>query len=226
MLSSTDRSLVSQFHRIMDDVNRFCSHVKFSSVQALELREYFHETRALMRARNRAQVTTNLSPQLSAKVAWQMHKHWLVKIDFLADTEKPFLTSLALLMEHAVFAPTERCPASRLYVIFQGVARYDTRPLSKGCTFGERDVLLQNKYSKKPTAIAITYLHVHYVTREVIQELAGSGDYPNAFKSIRRWVRVQALKDYMLHLLRSDKQEQQKKAREASAAAASAKFSA
>ena len=153
------------FRRTMDDLNRFCAFHHLPLRNARELREYFHEKRELMRAESRHAVTNGLSPMLAAKIAWEMHKLWMVRVDFFAAAEKPFLSAIALSMKHTIYVPTERPSVGRLYVIFQGFCRYDGKTLGKGTNFGERDVLLRNDYTKRPSATAVTYLHVHYIER-------------------------------------------------------------
>ena len=140
---------------------------------------------------------------LSVKVAWEMHKAWMVKVDFFDRAEKPFLARLALAMCEEIYAPSERPPIGRLYVIYKGVCRYGGKTLLTGTHFGSEDVLLRNNYSPRPTAVAIGYLHVHHISRATIEGLLGGGDtFPQAYTSMRQWIIWRALKDYLISVAR------------------------
>ena len=198
----------TSFRRTMDDLNRFASYHALNFEHALALREYFHEKRDLMRAENRATVAQGLSPLLQAKIGWEVNKVWMVQIPFFAAAEKPFLSDIACALRHAVYVPTERPPVSRLYVVFQGVCRYMGRTLARGQHFGERDVLMRNTYMGRPSATAVSYLHVHFVGREAIEQIAAQ--YPSAHRAMRMHVIKEALRDYLVTQLRASRAAQKR----------------
>jgi CRP-like cAMP-binding protein len=195
------------FRNTMDDVNRFANFHKMPPSRALELREYYHEKRELMRAEAREKVTEGLSFKLASEVAWEMHKNWIVSIDFLRDAEKPFLTKLALMMKQTLFAPLEQPPPRRLYVIFKGTVRYNRGILAPGEYFGHRDVLLRNDYSPRPKAFALTFVQAHYIDTESLRSLAKEDDFPEAMKFINRWVILTALKHWLIMRVRQTKRD-------------------
>jgi hypothetical protein len=56
--------------------------------QGRHLRDYFHETRELMKMRARKEVVFALSPVLRERVSWDINKRWIIFIDFFAKGEK------------------------------------------------------------------------------------------------------------------------------------------
>merc|ERR1719440_1756871 len=76
------------FRQTMDDLNRFCNFHGLPQNVGLELREYFHEKRELMRAEARSKVIIGMSPLLMQQVAWDTNKEWLNRVSFLAQAEK------------------------------------------------------------------------------------------------------------------------------------------
>ena len=58
------------------------------------------------------------------------------------EEAKGFLVQVALSMRNEVYAPGDRLPPRRLYIITRGTAIYRGRVLNKGDSFGEQDVML------------------------------------------------------------------------------------
>ena len=56
-----------------------------------------------------------------------------------------FLVKVALVMQPAVFVPTERPPTHRLYIVTQGVAIYKGNKRSSGSSWGAEDVFLSSQ---------------------------------------------------------------------------------
>ena len=129
---------------------------------------------------------------------------WHILIVFIHRAQKPFLTSIALaLKKQSVYVPTERLPGARLYVLYQGLCRYHGSTMTIGSHFGERDVLMWSMQTKRPTAVAITYAHVHFIDREQLEQNAL--EFPVAYKAMRRWVIFQAIKDFLLQYAREQR---------------------
>ena len=144
-----------------------CTHadaLQFARVRV----EQFHEKRELTRAENRSAVTASLSPLLAAEVAWELNKDWMMGVDFFCEAEKAFLTEVELSMKEAVFVPTEKPPAGHLYVIYKGFCRYMGTARGSGDHFGAADVLLESVYVAKHRARAVSYLHVHLISRDTL----------------------------------------------------------
>jgi hypothetical protein len=59
--------------------------------QGRKLRDYFHETRDLLKARARKDVFVNLSPVLRERTSWNINKRWIVTMQFFSSAEKSFL---------------------------------------------------------------------------------------------------------------------------------------
>jgi len=84
------------FQKQMDELNRFVKFYRMNTLAGRVLRDYLHETRALMKMRARHQVLDTLSPLLQLRTSWAINKRWLVCVDFFKKAELPFLAKVAL----------------------------------------------------------------------------------------------------------------------------------
>jgi CRP-like cAMP-binding protein len=132
------------------------------------------------------------------KTAWEINKKWLVCVPFFSDAEMPFLTSVALRMQQAVYAPGDRPDASALYVVFKGSVKYNGKMLGPGDTFGEEDVLLHGEHHVRVQAMCKTYVHANYIPQDDLYELASH--YPEAMRSMKKYVMWVMFRKYMIRL--------------------------
>ena len=171
---------------------------------AMELRQFYLERNKEMRARSRRKVLQKFSPYLSEEVVWELDKKWLVKIPcfaLIADRangeELRFFVKMALAFEVSVFVPKDRPPARRLYVISQGVALYKGEQLGYGETWGSQDVFLKDKPNRaRLRAFAMTYLHVQWLSCEVLDGLRE--EFPRAYRLARFWTLMHAVGEWLI----------------------------
>ena len=150
-------------------------------------------TQQVLLADQRKRVFADLSETLKETVAWQLNGDWLESIPVLHRMPPKFLVRVALNMSMAVYAPKEKPPAQRLYVIIKGFCTYGGTTLKAGDHWGSRDMA----NTKHPfCATAITYLHVNYVATKTIFELADSFEDANVLRELKKWMLFQKFREH------------------------------
>lgn len=191
------------FQKQMDELNRFVKFYGIERPHAMQLREYFHETREVMRMRARYQVVEALSPLLRQRTSWTINKRWLVCVSFFKSSEMPFLAQVAMALEHVVYVPGDRPEMPRLYVIFKGTVKYMGHILGPGSTFGERDVLLCGPEVLYIRACCKTYVHANFLLPSRLFELAT--EFPVAMKNLKKHILREAFRREMHRLGRESR---------------------
>jgi len=135
------------------------------------------------------------------------------------EEAKGFLVQVALSMRNEVYAPGDRLPPRRLYIITRGTAIYRGRVLSKGDSFGEQDVMLTgNSFSfgdmeggqmvyverMRPQAYAITFLQVQFIGTEEFEMI--QPNYPKAYAAVKRVAVYRAVHEWLRAYLVHEKQ--------------------
>ena len=155
----------------------------------------------MLLAEQRKRVFADLSETLKETVAWQLNGDWLERIPVLQRLPEKFLVQVALNMSTAVYAPKEKPPAQRLYVIIKGFCTYLGRTLKQGEHWGQKDMA---KTKQPMCATAITYLHVNYVATQTIFELADSYDDDDntILWAIKKWILFQKFREHAFEQLK------------------------
>ena len=111
-----------------------------------------------------------------------------------------FLVKVALAMQPAVFVPTERPPAQRLYIVTAGVALFRGKKLKRGDSWGAEDVLLRSRsLGKSHRAVATTYLHALWVGASTFDELREYGhEFREAYMLVKLWATIYATGEAMV----------------------------
>ena len=142
----------TEFKLQMDELNRYIKFYRLSPDMAQRLREYFYETRITRQAEGRSAIVQQLTTGLQEAVSEQVNERWLQTVPFFRGlvgpdgqqvvnpVEKPFLAKVAVALQSGVFAPQERPPRGRVYVILQGEARYRGMRRTAGYCWGALDV--------------------------------------------------------------------------------------
>ena len=189
------------FWKLMDELNLFSSFYNLDHKTTLALRDFYHEKREVLRIEARKRTVEGLSPKLQAEICWATSAQWLVQIEIFANASKPFMVQIALSMTPQVYAPADRPPARRLYVLFKGLCKYGVRTLTPGMTFGESDVLMQGSHHKRMRAVCKSYVHVKFITSEKLMEVASA--YPETYCILRSITAWQVLKSELLTALKA-----------------------
>ena len=142
----------TEFKLQMDELNRYIKFYRLSPDMAQRLREYFYETRITRQAEGRSAIVQQLTTGLQEAVSEQVNERWLQTVPFFRGlvgpdgqqvvnpVEKPFLAKVAVALQSGVFAPHERPPRGKVYVILQGEARYRGMRRTAGYCWGALDV--------------------------------------------------------------------------------------
>ena len=171
-----------------NDLNRFCAFHSLPDALRRTLREYAIERKEVLRVKQRERVYSDLSEALKEKVAWTVNGDWLRRIPVMQRLPQKFLVQVALKMSPAVYAPKEKPPAQRLYVITTGICSYGGRTLKQGEHW--------RALTKTKGATAITYLHVMYVATQTIDELAATDGDATILWAIRKWTLWHKLREH------------------------------
>jgi len=131
---------------------------------------------------------------------------------------KGFLVHVALAMRNEVYAPTDRLPTRRLYLVVRGAVMYCGKILGVGESFGEQDVLLRGDSftvseadgscmvrceRRRPQAHAVTFLQVQFIGPDDLAAIAAY--YPKAYASVRRVAVFRAIRIWLKENLRHQK---------------------
>ena len=142
----------TEFKLQMDELNRYIKFYRLSPEMAQRLREYFYETRITRQAEGRSAIVQQLTTGLQEAVSEQVNEKWLQTVPFFRGlkgpdgkqvvdpVEKSYLAKVAVALQTGVFAPHERPPRGRVYVILQGEARYRGMRRNAGYCWGALDV--------------------------------------------------------------------------------------
>jgi hypothetical protein len=105
------------------------------------------------------------------------------------DGMQRFLIKVAMAMTPAVYVPSERPPALRLYMVSQGTALYRGERLRHGDSWGAQDVMLVSRgASKAYRAVSHSYLHVLWLDAAVFEALRGQGvEFTAAYQLLKLW---------------------------------------
>ena len=186
---------------------------------------YFYETRAQMAANSRQQIVEQMTVSLQEAVSARVQSKWLNGVPFfrgmksldgrhVCDAVEPgFLAKVAVALKSSVFAPLEKPPTCKLYIIMKGCARYRGSVRGLGYCWGALDVMLTNvgDVMPIPRATSIDYLHVAWVDGQTLRRIAN--EFPLSRHSLRVWTMINGIKEFMLHTLRTAPAEEREKAR-------------
>ncbi len=92
-----------------------------------------------------------------------------------------FACAITLRMKADVYAPKDRIPPPRLYLITEGSVKRDDELLGPGAYWGADDVVREEPSPR--TALATTYLHVQSITRADFRALRP--DHPEAYAAMQ-----------------------------------------
>ena len=186
---ATSNPDVKEARQLQDELNRFLRINVVPHEMRTQLREYFHQTFHLQRARERHKVMAIMSPKLQGQVALHLHRDSICKLPFLQGAEEGFFVQTAFCLQGAVFVPTELLPHGYFYIVERGVAiysgRFYTNKHSNKC-WGH-DVILRRADLRLYAAQALTYVEVYRMSHVDLFELAQR--YPRAHGMLR-WAAI------------------------------------
>jgi hypothetical protein len=204
---------VVAYEQDLDNLNRLCTHYHLPGEMSREFRRFIQESRASQKAGLLLHFYTNkLSPILAQRASSFINQALMEtpliryalenalsarernKREAAAQECYGFISMMMSRMRPFIYAPKDKPPKGKLYIITQGTALYKGVTLRPGGFWGELDVVMAKP--KRVCAVASTHLHVQAITREDFQRL--SDEYPRVYASVKRWVYWSSVKDFIL----------------------------
>jgi len=159
-------------YQTMDKLFELAKQYKFGSDLRVRLSQYLTQSRSISRSNYvREQVFPFMSQELAVQLCQVMHGHWFDKIWWLKSVGRSqFMVQLTLAFDPMLYAPKEYIKTTeRMYVIQRGLCIHGATIMSKDQCFGMDMLLTQEHLRINLTTLAISYLHVMYLTRGALQ---------------------------------------------------------
>jgi len=114
-----------------------------------------------------------MSPELAMQMTEVIHGKWLEKVWWLRKVARgPFMVELTLAFDPMLYCPNEFIVTTdRLFVIMRGIAVRGFQIISKGNCWGMDMLLTQSHLRMSFATVAMSYLHVLYITRKALLEI-------------------------------------------------------
>lgn len=137
------------------------------------LEVYFWQARATSHQNFvQERIMSRMSSELSLQLANVLHSNWLAKVWWLKNvTRSSFMVELTLAFDPLLLCPREVITTTdRLYVIRKGLCIHGRRVLCRDDCWG-MDMLLATEHLRQTyTAVALSYLHVLFLTRDALHD--------------------------------------------------------
>lgn len=136
----------------------------------LRLQDYFKQLRIVQRASLLQHTLSRMNAEIAVAVVDAVHSTWMDNVWWLAKVKRtPFLVQLVLEFCPLLFCPKEQIvTGDRLYVVQRGLCVHGRQVLSKDMVWGTDMLLLQPHLRSDRVTLAISYVHVNYLTRDAL----------------------------------------------------------
>lgn len=177
----------------MDTVLEMSKEFGLSNDLRMRLQEYFRQLRSTRRTTHLQMIMARMNSELAISFVLVIHGRWLGKIWWLKDVlGTPFIVQLSLATRPVLYCPKEYIAATdRLHIIQQGLCIHGRQVLSKDSCWGVDMLLSQEHLRQFLVTLAISYLHLLYLTREALE--ATLDRFPLEREKVRRAYRVLCL---------------------------------
>merc|ERR1711871_499166 len=175
------------FKQTMDSLNFFMKDKDLPNPLRIQLREYFNQTKHLMRAKTYGVLMDGMSMELRGKVAYELADQDLVHVWYLREEFgccRNFLTAISLSMNVSLFASKELVSSDCLRIIVRGLAGKEGRVLQPPQVWGEDCIVTYNALRNLQPVVALTYLEVMSIEGEDL--LAIAAFYPTERELLRK----------------------------------------
>ena len=200
-VATNSNPLNTEFRQTMDHLNEYMRSQALSYPMRQKLREYFQENHYVNVAEANEKVVLKMSPMLQRQVLIPSNKHWLQKLWFLKGSEPAVFVQIILSLQPHVFAPNERTPDEALGILYQGVAIFESKLLTRGNIFGLEGLLLSNKSLRvNCTGRMMTFVHCHMLSKSSFTDIMKR--FPKARKAARRATILLALRRRLVKIAR------------------------
>ncbi len=194
---ATMNPAVTDFRITMDNLNRYMRASALPAKLRQRLRDYFHRTQHLQRTASYRSVLLRMSPTLQGELLWYTNESWLARIPWLSASADPgFIVQLVLTLKPMVFAPSEVCTSSMLYIVHRGMAIYGGHILRSSSVWGEDCLLSSDRLRLRFLARAMTYLEVYMISRSEL--LTAAAPFAGTYRRLRLFTIKVALRRGLL----------------------------
>lgn len=117
-------------------------------------------------------VLAKMTSGIAVELVSELHGAWLDNVWWLHSVRHShFMVQLALAFDPALYTPQERVKElDRLFVVRRGVCMHGVKVLTKDQCWNLDFMLLQGHLRRLRTTIAISYLHVLFLRRDMLNQ--------------------------------------------------------
>merc|ERR1712205_226157 len=187
--SSMNRHTIA-YHQLMDDLNSHMAHYQFPRPMRRHLRSFFMNNRDAEETGAWNKIMHRMSPIMRTEVCFFLHSEHLQKVPFLKHAPKPFISTLALDVQHRAIAQKETFGEDFVVYILQsglcskGEGRLSI--LSPGAVWGEEHLLLTSWWLLRAnTAYTLTFTEYFYLSRSFFEKVVV--EFPEMQPRVRRF---------------------------------------
>ena len=192
------------YQQTMDHLNFFMRERRLPKEMRITLRDYFTSARGVHQVTGDKDLLDKMSPLLQGTVAVRANKLWLDQIWFLRGInktreEREFVAELSKKLTLSAYIVNERMPIGQLYILRKGMVVRLWRFLSANSVWGE-DMLLENlDLVCHAQAVALNYVEVYTLTRNMFTEVAEKfhGPMQKVSKMMRKVTLQRAILSYL-----------------------------
>lgn len=175
----------TEFKQTMDQLNFFMSDKLLPQPLRVQLREYFNQTKHLMKAQKYGVLLDGMSMELKGKVAFELADQDLLNVwYFKDDCDSNFLMAISLSMTLSLFASRELVSSDCLRIVVRGLAGKAGKVVTAGHVFGEDCIVQREMLRDLNPAVALTFLEVMSIEGDDMMAIAAF--YPKELKKLHK----------------------------------------
>ena len=126
----------------------------------IRLRGFFHHRRTMLKYQGHGRLLEAMSPGLRGEVAQYCNKQWIEKVPWARNAGRGFQSTLALMLEPALYAQHELIPGSELNIVTRGVVLKDAKVITRGHVWGVDVILAGSEFKLSSPGRALTYVQL------------------------------------------------------------------
>lgn len=160
-----------EFSEQMDRLNAYMESKHMPTDLRHRLRRYFRARRQMEQDNSYASLLEKMSPALRGEVARTVSREWLARVPWLNVGSLGFIASVAIALEHELYAPKELIMGSQLRVLTRGVVARNSRIFTRGSVWGIDMIVASDALRDKKPSRALTYAQVLCLQQDALEEL-------------------------------------------------------
>ncbi|GBG24580.1 Potassium voltage-gated channel subfamily H member 1 [Hondaea fermentalgiana] len=160
-----------EFSEQMDRLNAYMESKRMPPDLRHRLRSYFRARRQMEQDSTYAILLEKMSPTLRGEVARTVSKEWLARVPWLNEGSLGFIASVAIALEHELYAPQEIITGPQLRVLTRGVVARNSRIFTRGSVWGIDMIVHSDVLRDKKPSRALTFAQVLCLQQNTLEEL-------------------------------------------------------